>query len=414
MDDLQRRFRRLDRVTTPNLWTEAVARSVAVQAVPRRAFVPAYGLIAVALLLAALAGTIAMGALLDRNQPDALVEYDNGMLTLNAGCGTVVGIDPTTVQPRELSSGRAGCREGFGTAEWSSDGRWMAYLVADREDRGNDAWLYDAESGVARLLPGCASTQCVEVDISPDGSLATFLTVRVEESDDANRVVQFFGLGLVETDSGVVHAIDLPGLAGRPSFSPDGDQIAITLQGGQSGVHVLDVADVMEGTFPQDSLVFGIVEAAKATWSPNGAWIAAEVTSYRQASCCTPSLWVVRPDGTEARPLTSPLGGLGDRAPSWSPDSTTIAYVADTEQGAELRTVPIDGGSVTRLRNMECCGWIGQPAWSPDGEWIAFAQGGDDQGPEVSGIVIVRPDGSEPRLVSELTADPAWQPIPRD
>ena len=412
MDDLQRRFRRLDRVTAPSLWNEAVARSVAVQAVPRRAFVPAYGLIAVALLLAALAGTIAVGALLNRNQPDVLVEYDNGMVTLSDGCGTVVGIDPTTFQPRDLVSGTAECRFGWGSAEWSSDGRWMAYLAGG--EGGDGVWLYDAEADEARLLPGCASTQCVEVDISPDGSLATFLTVRVEESDDANRVVQFFGLGLVETDSGVVHAIDLPGLAGRPSFSPDGDQIAITLQGGQSGVHVLDVADVMEGTFPQDSLVFGIVEAAKATWSPNGAWIAAEVTSYRQASCCTPSLWVVRPDGTEARPLTSPLSGLGDRSPSWSPDSTTIAYLAATEEGVELRTVAIDGGPVTRLRGRECCGWIGQPAWSPDGEWIAFAQGGDDQGPEVSGIVIVRPDGSEPRLVSELTADPAWQPIPRD
>jgi len=67
MDELRGRFRRLDRVSAPDLWHEAVERAAQVEVAPRRTFNPGMALIAIALLLAALAGTIVVGAWLIEN-----------------------------------------------------------------------------------------------------------------------------------------------------------------------------------------------------------------------------------------------------------------------------------------------------------------------------------------------------------
>jgi Tol biopolymer transport system component len=420
MDDLQRRFRRLDRVEAPYLWNEAVGRAAQLEPARRFTFSPSFGLIAAALLLAAMAGTVAVGALLDRNAPDPVnVNYDNGVLTLSNGCGRVIGVDPTTYQPRELGVSSGECRD-FGGVDgrgaWSMDGRWLAYLVADDSAEANGVWLFDAESGEARHLAACRNTQCSDVDVSPDGSLVSYLTLEATSLPESENFVLDYGLVLVETASGAAHELDLPGLAGRPSFSPEGDRIALTLQGGQSGVHVIDVAEVMEGEFPERSLVHGIVEAANATWSPNGAWIAVELITYRELDWGRPSLWIVRPDRTEARQLTTTESDHGATGATWSPDSSTIAYVATVDEitgQGELRTISVDGGPDTRIADLECCPWGPHaPAWSPDGQWIAFAVYGDST--DDSGVMMVRADGSDLQRVSDVTLDPVWQPIPRD
>jgi Tol biopolymer transport system component len=418
MDDLRGRFGRLDRIATPNLWNEAVGRAAELERTPRRAFTPAMGLIAAALLLAALGGTLAVGALLDESPPDLLnVNYDNGVLTLNDGCGGVVGLDPTSYRARDLVVTSADCPFGGwdGPAAWSTDGRWMAYPAMARGTEVPGAWLYDAESGEARHLGSCPAGTCGDLDISPDGSLISFLTVNATEGREVHSMVADYGLTLVETATGTAHHLDLPGVAGRPSFSPEGDRIALTLQGGQSGVHVIDVADVMEGEFPERSLVHGIVEATNGVWSPNGTWIAVEVVSYRDAGEGRSTLWIVRADGSGARQLTTIEDDGRAYGATWSPDSSTIAYIAmlDDESGqSELRTIPIDGGTVTRVRDFRCCSWSAGPAWSPDGEWIALGVTGE--GDDEGGLMLVRPDGTDARLVSDLEIAPVWQPIPKD
>src|SRR6188474_412326 len=175
MDELQTRFRRLDRIDAPDLWNEAVGRAAEMEMAPRRTFNPGFALIAVGLLLAALAGTIVVGSWLNRQYtPLVRVDYDNGWLTLQDPCGRVVGLDATTYKPQELIAGFAECEsEGsfYSSAgvAWSPDGRWMAYLAASERQGVQGVWLYDAHSDEGRLVGECR--YCNALDISPDGSM---------------------------------------------------------------------------------------------------------------------------------------------------------------------------------------------------------------------------------------------------
>jgi len=114
--------------------------------------------------------------------------------------------------------------------------------------------------------------------------------------------------------------------------------------------------------------------------------------------------------------------GGGADAPAWSPDSSWVAFVAlapgvvqevkGTGGPSMIAVVDRDG---TDLRSLETTiGDTGRPSWSPDGTWIAYANGAT--------LHVVRPDGAGDRqLVDHLVhgrfdADPylrsgyVWEP----
>jgi dipeptidyl aminopeptidase/acylaminoacyl peptidase len=80
--------------------------------------------------------------------------------------------------------------------------------------------------------------------------------------------------------------------------------------------------------------------------------------------------------------------------PSWSPDSSRIAFVSDRAEAMNVWVVPMSGGrpagTATRLtsgRGVEYAPW-----WSPDGRSIAFTRYEGD----TIGIWTVFADGSAP------------------
>ena len=89
---------------------------------------------------------------------------------------------------------------------------------------------------------------------------------------------------------------------------------------------------------------------------------------------------------------------LGDSTPTWSADSTKVAFSSDETGDMDIYVMNADGAGRVNLTNGEARDM--DPAWSPDGEWIAFlsrSQGNTD-------IHRVRPDGTG---LSSITAYPA-------
>ena len=93
--------------------------------------------------------------------------------------------------------------------------------------------------------------------------------------------------------------------------------------------------------------------------------------------------------GSPVRLTTDPAA---DEMPVWSPDGRRIAFVRSEQSGAQRRTIriiPALGGSDRELLQLapgECCTY---PAlsWSPDGEWLAFADKAKQPGPYTLSMV---------------------------
>lgn len=413
-------------MTTPNLWKEAVARSVAVEVSPRRTFNPGFALVAMALLLAALAGTVAVGALMDDTPgPVEIVTYDNGLMAATLECGGLIVIDPTSYEASELRAA-SGCQDGpwVESPVWSSDGSRLAYLLHDERDPSvAGIRIYETTTGVTRRLDACRDELCGSIGISADGTLISHVAYPRDGTVE---------LVISDVESGELGRLDLVGPPRSPSFSPDGRRIAMSLFGGKSGVYLVDISRVREGRIGEPTLLSGIVDADEITWSPDGRWLA-----YRQAGGLGEErgedpfngqighsrvgIVVARADGSETRVLATSREETGPWAPTWSADSASVAFVITQFEGAiaerwmlELWTASIDGGDPTLIYESDCCkDGFAPPEWSPDGEWIAFGVNLPDA-PSESGTFLVRPDGSDLRRVSDEMLAIAWQPIPRE
>ena len=60
--------------------------------------------------------------------------------------------------------------------------------------------------------------------------------------------------------------------------------------------------------------------------------------------------------------------GVHERSPAWSPDGEWIAYFSDESGEYELHIAPQDGKGDVRKIALDGAGFYDNPAWSPDGE----------------------------------------------
>ena len=60
------------------------------------------------------------------------------------------------------------------------------------------------------------------------------------------------------------------------------------------------------------------------------------------------------------------------REPAWSPDGDKIAFVCDRSGSSELWVLPVDGGEPTQVTSI--VGDVRTIRWSPSGEYVAFVQ----------------------------------------
>ena len=100
-------------------------------------------------------------------------------------------------------------------------------------------------------------------------------------------------------------------------------------------------------------------------WSPNGNLIA-----YVSDRGGLWSVWVMDANGSQPRQLTSPSLGAGD--PSWSPDSSSIAYWRMDGPYAYVVVVNVTGGSTFTASGDGDNAVMATPRWSPDGSRLLY------------------------------------------
>jgi Tol biopolymer transport system component len=220
--------------------------------------------------------------------------------------------------------------------------------------------------------------------------------------------------------------------AESPAWSPDGTRIAFsTIAGSPSGCRTGDVyvmnADGSDMT-PLTTSAFGVA-AYDPTWSPDGSEIA--FTREHWDAACTSGdidIWKMSADGSGQVLLTAGANAFGpafDGEPAWSPDGDRIAFRSDRDNADwayshQIYTMDPDGANVTQVTHLELNTFVdnSKPAWSPDGEQIAFErqQGHPDPpaGQSRWQIWRINEDGTGETGVTAnsflANMDPAWSP----
>lgn len=99
--------------------------------------------------------------------------------------------------------------------------------------------------------------------------------------------------------------------------------------------------------------------------SPDGTLIAFTVgTPSLGENRTVTRIWTVPSSGGQARQLTS--GDGSERAPRWSPDGKTLAFVSTSGGGAQVWRMPAAGGDAVKVTAVP--GGVNDFEWSPDGK----------------------------------------------
>jgi Tol biopolymer transport system component/DNA-binding winged helix-turn-helix (wHTH) protein len=239
----------------------------------------------------------------------------------------------------------------------------------------------------------------------------------------------------------IIPLTNLSDPTGDPAFSPDGTRVAFFRQAyapGASGIFVkplgsqqlLQLSDNPDDCCPVwspdgRSIVFSRRSGKERTiyqvpstggglrklhvdvtsergyldWAPDGNSIAFSSTS----AAGTESIFLLSLKELTVRRITQPPLLNKDRGPAFSPDGESLAFIRRTETGLpEMIVMMPAGGGETRVVLAFNNGIVGPPAWAADNQSILFSAG-------PPAVLRIPASGGQP---SEVTAavGPAWRP----
>ncbi len=199
--------------------------------------------------------------------------------------------------------------------------------------------------------------------LSPDGKRVVFTRQRVERGSKPT-------LWVMSLDGGAARQLTPPDLklsSDYPAWSPDGTTIAFAAEPDENHGGIWLIGS--DGTNLRRLTDEEKFDDMAPTWSRNGKWIV--FSRGPTTDDPTNDLWQVSMDGWQ-RQLTR--GDKWEGKSSISPDGHLIAFASDRPArhypDTNVWIMSVDGGEATAQEFTSGGGAV--PAWSPDGNWIAF------------------------------------------
>jgi TolB protein len=218
-----------------------------------------------------------------------------------------------------------------------ADARRLAHQFAD-----------DIVSRLSGGLPGVAQTQIAFVS-----------------SRSGNKEIW-----MMDYDGGNQHQVThLKSIALTPRWSPDASRIAFTCYvPGRNGVTSAQVCIYSAASSHLISFPRFRGTNSSPAWSPDGQQIA-----FMSSQNGDPEIYVINADGTRLHRITFAAGV--NTSPAWNPKTgKEMVFVSDRggDGAPVLYQMNSDGTSVSRI-DLPDMGYVIDPAWSPNGQLIAFS-----------------------------------------
>jgi Tol biopolymer transport system component/serine/threonine protein kinase len=263
---------------------------------------------------------------------------------------------------------------------WMPDSRHVVLGLTSMGTAESHLWMADLDGDQAWLLTRGTGNESYPAS-SPDGRQVAFSAEQsdydvVEISGDGGR--RLFGGDRNESD---------------PAWSADQNLLAyVTDRGGQDEIWVSNA----DGRSAHHSLVgqtsFGddrTIMLASPVFSPDGRRIAYQRNA--QKPLWPLRIWISQTAGGPPVPLLPPSVEGYQSAATWSPDGEWIAYADWTDRRWRLAKVRVGDEHPIILRSDGVAN--AAPEWSPTGEWITWETD--------EGFILVSPDGTGERVLSD-------------
>jgi Tol biopolymer transport system component len=267
---------------------------------------------------------------------------------------------------------------------WSPDRNMIAFV--SKRDGDSEIYLLGHQQ-FTQLTNNSADD--IMPQWSPDGTKIAFVSSR--SGNDEIYVMGSDGTGQTKITDNETDATE-------PAWSPDGTKIAYASGG---NICITDLLTLK--TECQSSLREGVFDiflegaAANLSWSPSGKQIMYVDRDSDWFWFYDRRVFVMNPDFTGLRVLTREYDNTNAFNPAWSPDGNMIAFLLDQSGSYEIYVMASNGANKLRLteNNLD----DNNPVWSPDGEKIAYISHNSKK--NRSEIHIINRDGTGDVILTE-------------
>ncbi|HEX2313865.1 MAG TPA: protein kinase [Thermomonospora sp.] len=263
-------------------------------------------------------------------------------------------------------------------------------------------WPKECRARIGRLTPGNGVARASEIlrgegcDVlpqwSPDRSMIAFTRWGGGATSD---------VWVAGADGGGARRV-VEGISGRGrvAWSPDGRRLAVMIK--VDGVAQLHLAEVATGQTRQ--ITHDDAGKDDPAWSREGKiafWSRRD--GVQQVFCLDPD----EPDQEWTRLTTPEIAPGGANDPAWSPDGDRLAFTLMNGEGRtnDIAVVDADGSDHRRLTTDPAHDM--DPSWSPDGEWLAFVRGPVET-PQIWAMPVDQGESGARAVGPSAVGHPAW------